>query len=226
MMIANLMLKEASSSSGLVTWYLTRNMAICSYIALTLTVLLGLTITLARNTGERVVWQLQDLHYTLATLTGVLIIGHMATLYFDTFMQFSLGNLLLPLNQPTDTLTVDLGVIGFYGMVTLLLTSWLKKRMSYTIWRIIHYVSFATFVLVTLHGWLTGTDSATSLMISLYFGCTLAVVSVLAPRLFVSPKPHRGNPPQVVPLSLVIPLILGVVGTLTMFLLLNTFVQL
>jgi methionine sulfoxide reductase heme-binding subunit len=177
-------------------------MALGAYFTLTLAVLFGLTISLARVTGERVKWHIQDLHYTFATLTCVLMAGHMVTLLFDTYLPFSISNLLLPLNQPTSPITVDLGVLGFYGMITLILSSWLKKRMPYSVWRTIHYISFATFILVTVHGWLTGSDSATIWMRSLYFGCTLAVGALVAARIFISPQPHKGNPPRAIPVSI------------------------
>ncbi len=201
-------------------WYLTRDMAVTAYITLTLSVLFGLSISLARVTGERVMWHIQDLHYTFATLTGILMVGHMTTLLLDSYISFSIGNLLLPLSQPLDTFTVDLGVVAFYSMVALLLSSWFKKRMTYSVWRIIHYVSFVTFILVTIHGWLTGSDSVTTWMQSLYFGCTLAVGSLIAARIFLSPKPQKGNPPKVIPVSLVIALVIGVIASIAMFIVL------
>jgi len=212
-----MIIAQITTSSSPFDWYLTRDLAIAAYFTLTLTVLFGLAISLARVTGERVVWHIQELHYTFATLTGVLMAGHMITLFLDSYLPFSLANLLLPLSQPINTITVDLGVLGFYGMLTLLLSSWLKKRMTYSVWRAIHYVSFATFMLVTVHGWLTGSDSATTLMRSLYFGCTLAVSALMAARIFISPQPHKGNPPRAIPVSLVAALIIGVLGTTAMF---------
>ena len=212
-----MIIAQITTSSSPFLWYLTRDMAIAAYFTLTLTVLFGLAISLARVTGERVMWHIQDLHYTFATLTGVLMAGHMLTLLFDAYLPFSIANLLLPLSQPTSTFTVDLGVLGFYGMLALLLSSWFKKRMTYSLWRAIHYVSFVTLILVTVHGWLTGTDSATTLMRSLYFGCTLAVGALIAARIFISPRPHKGTAPRAIPVSLVIALVIGVIGTSAMF---------
>lgn len=221
MVLALMILAQLTATSNPLFWYLTRDLAIAAYITLTLAVLFGLAISLARVTGERVMWHIQELHYTSATLTGVLMVGHMLTLTLDSYMPFSLTNLLVPLSQPISTLTVDLGVISFYGMLALLLSSWFKKRLPYTVWRTIHYVSFATFVLVTLHGWLTGTDSATAWMPCVYFGSALAVGVLTAARIFSSPQPQKGKAPMVIPISLVIALIVGGIGMLAMFILRN-----
>lgn len=214
---------QITTTSSPFYWYLTRDMAIAAYLTLTLSVLFGLAISLSRVTGERVMWHIQDLHYTFATLTGVLMLGHMLTLVLDTYISFSIANILLPLNQPSgvNAFTVDLGVISFYGMLALLLSSWLKKRLVYTVWRAIHYVSFGTFILVTIHGWLTGSDSVTTWMISLYFGCTLAVGALIAARIFISPQPQKGKAPKAIPLSLIAAIIIGVIGTLAMFIVRN-----
>src|SRR5450432_1175457 len=190
---AFMIIAQITTTSNPFYWYLTRDMAIAAYITLTLSVLFGLAISLSRVTGERVMWHIQDLHYTFATLTGVLMVGHMLTLMLDSYLPFSITNLLIPFAQPkgVTALTVDLGVISFYGMAALLLSSWLKKRLVYTVWRAIHYVSFGTFILVTIHGWLTGSDSVTTWMISLYFGCTLAVGALIAARITIHSPFHR-----------------------------------
>lgn len=211
-----MIIAQTATSSSPFDWYLTRDMAIAAYLALTLTVLFGLVVSLARVTGERVIWHIQELHSTFATLTGVLIVGHMLTLLLDSYIPFTLTNLLLPLSQPVSTVSVDLGVLSFYGMVTLLLSSWLKQRITYSLWRAIHYVSFATYILVTAHGWLTGSDSVTSWMPSVYFGCSLAVGALVAARIFISPKPHKGTPPQAIPVTLVAAIAIGIVGTIAM----------
>jgi len=212
-----MMIAQLTASADPFYWYLTRDMAVAAYFTLTLTLLFGLAISLARMTGERVVWHIQELHYTFATLAGILLAGHMITLLFDTYIPFSLANLLLPLSQPTSTFTVDLGVFGFYSLLALLLSSWLKKRMPYTVWRAIHYVSFVLFILVTVHGWLTGSDSVTTWMRSLYFGCTLAVGALTAARIFISPQLHKRNLSRAIPASLAVALIIGGIGTIAMF---------
>jgi sulfoxide reductase heme-binding subunit YedZ len=219
-----MIIAQITTTSNPFYWYLTRDMAIAAYITLTLSVLFGLAISLSRVTGERVMWHIQDLHYTFATLTGVLMVGHMLTLMLDSYLPFSLTNLLVPLSQPSgvNALTVDLGVISFYGMLALLLSSWLKKRLVYTVWRAIHYVSFGTFVLVTIHGWLTGSDSVTTWMISLYFGCTLAVGALIAARIFISPQPQKGKAPRAIPVPLIAAILIGVLGTIAMFIVHNT----
>lgn len=214
-----MVIAHAVTSTDPFYWYLTRDLAIAAYLSLTLTVLFGLAISLARVMGERLQWPIQDLHATFATLTGVLLLGHMLTLMLDAYLPFSLKNLLVPLQQPTHTIPVDLGVLSFYGLLALLVSSWFRKHVPYAVWRLIHYLSFATFCAVTIHGWLTGSDATTTWMQGIYLGSTLAVGSLVVARLFLSPQPQKGHPPKMIPLSLLIALFMGGIGMGLMLLL-------
>ena len=201
-------------------WYLTRTFAVGAYITLFLTVVLGITRSLAHATNERVSWMLDELHIIAAILTGLLTAGHLLTLFFDPFYAFGLTNLLLPLSQPVSTLAVDLGVLALYALVALLLSSWLKPRISYAVWRAIHYASFAAFVLVTLHGWIAGTDSLTNWMPALYIGCSAGVAYLVGGRLLADDRRaarRRVVAGNGVPAALIAALVIAGIGPLVIF---------
>lgn len=170
-------------------WYLTRMLAISAYLALALSVILGLLRTLARRTRESISWMVDELHQVLATLAGVLVIGHLVTLAKDEFIPFSVKNLLLPGDQPYKPFAVNLGVLALYTLAALLLSSWFKRRLPYGFWRALHFISFATFLLVTLHGWQAGSDVDEPWMRAIYGAASAAVAFLLLMRLFTrAPK--------------------------------------
>jgi DMSO/TMAO reductase YedYZ heme-binding membrane subunit len=69
--------------------------------------------------------------------------------------------------------------------------------MKHATWRTLHYVSFAVFFLVTLHGLLAGSDSGQPWMILVYLGASAAVVLMTLIRLLwvpdSAPSPARPN---------------------------------
>jgi DMSO/TMAO reductase YedYZ heme-binding membrane subunit len=67
--------------------------------------------------------------------------------------------------------------------VVVLVSSWLRRRISYRLWRRLHYVSFVTFVLVTLHGLLAGSDAGEPWMRAVYYGASAAVGFLVLMRL-------------------------------------------
>lgn len=189
-----------AAQSNEVLWYLTRMTAVSAYIVLTLSALLGMARGVARASGERLSWVIDELHQVLATIFGGLVLVHLITLYYHTFIPFSLVNFLVPGHQPYRPVAVNLGVLGLYGLVVVLVSSWLRRRISYRVWRRLHFVSFVTFVLVTLHGLLAGSDASEPWMRAVYFGASAAVGFLvllrLLPLLRRAPSTEEAAPDQ------------------------------
>ena len=53
-----------------------------------------------------------------------------------------------------------LAAIVFWGMLLLTLSSWLRSYMSFVVWRVVHTLALAAFVLGLVHGMTAGTDSS------------------------------------------------------------------
>lgn len=174
-----------ASAASPTLWYVTRAMGIAAYIALSLSVALGMLRTIARSARERLSWVVDELHQFVATLAGVLIFGHLIALALDPFLPFSIANLLLPIAEPYRPLAVSLGVLSLYGMIVLLFSSWLRRRIPYKMWRLLHYASFITFVLVTAHGWLAGSDTGEPWMRAIYGFAAAAIAFMTIARMLV-----------------------------------------
>lgn len=177
--------RAAAAAPSPTLWYVTRALGVSAYVALTLSVGLGMLRTIARNARERLSWVVDELHQFIALLAGLLVLGHLVALALDPFLPFSVTNLLLPVAEPYRPLAVSLGVFSMYGMVILLFSSWLRRRMSYRAWRLLHFVSFATFILVTAHGWLAGSDTSEPWMRAVYGFSAASVAFLTLARMLV-----------------------------------------
>lgn len=172
-------------------WYITRAAAVSAYLLLTLTVALGMLRSLARDLSIRVGWVLDEIHQFVALLAGAFVLLHLTTLAFDPYITFSAANLIIPFAQPYRPFATDLGVLALYTLVVVLVSSWLRRRMSYRVWRGVHYTSFATFFLVTLHGLLAGADANQPWMHAVYIGSAAAVVFLIFFRI-LAPAGEKG----------------------------------
>lgn len=168
-------------------WYLTRALATAAYLTLTVSILLGMLRSVARQTKERLSWIVDELHQVLSTLAMILVIGHLLTLLVDPFLPFTLSNLLLPFTEPYRPLAVRFGVLAVYGMVVLLLSSWIRRRIPYRLWRAVHYLSFLAFALATAHGLLAGSDAGEPWARAMYGGAATSVIFLFLVRVFSSP---------------------------------------
>ena len=141
-------------------WFLSRSSAMAAYWLLWLSMALGLMITnkLARLwPGGPVAF---DLHQ-YATLLGLaFVLFHALILLGDRYIHYTLGSILLPFaSGEYKPFWVGLGQVGFYLMALVAFSFYLRKRITTRVWRLIHYLSFAVFVLALAHGVLSGSDS-------------------------------------------------------------------
>jgi predicted ferric reductase len=189
----------AATVSGPTLWYVTRACAVAAYVLLAVSVALGTLRAIARRTGEHLSWLADELHQFIATLAGVLIAAHLVTLVLDTYKPFTVANILLPLDEPYRPFAVVLGVYAFYGMVVLLFSSWLRRRVPHRFWRAIHYLSFLTFALITAHGLLAGSDAQEAWMRGLYAWAAGSVCFAMLVRFVFSRPPKAARAEAVAP---------------------------
>ncbi|HEY7833707.1 MAG TPA: ferric reductase-like transmembrane domain-containing protein [Ktedonobacterales bacterium] len=186
-------LRASATTANPLLWYVTRAAAVSAYITLSCTAALGIWRSLGRVTRRRVSWLLDEAHQYLALLTAAFILLHLLALVFDPLIPFAPLNLLVPLGEPYRPFAVDLGVLTLYALVIVLVSSWLRRSLSFASWRALHYVSFVAFVLVTLHGLLAGSDAGQPWMRLVYIGASLAVGLLVIMRL-MTPTPHPAGP--------------------------------
>ncbi len=166
-------------------WYVTRAAAISAYVALAVTTGLGLLRSLARSLGVGISWALDELHQFVALLAAAFVALHLLSLLLDPYLPFPLSSLLLPVAEPYRPLASALGVLGLYALAVVLVSSWLRRRLPYRLWRGLHFASFVAFALVTLHGLLAGADAAQPWMRAVYTGAAASIVFLVLARMLV-----------------------------------------
>ena len=143
-------------------WYLSRGSAFTAYFLLWLSMILGTGITNKLSALWPGLPPTIELHQFASILGLAFGLFHGLILMGDHYINFSIVQILLPFaTTGFKPLLVGLGQIGFYTMLILNLSFYIRKKIGPKTWRAIHYVSFATYILVLVHGLLTGSDSST-----------------------------------------------------------------
>lgn len=156
-----------------ITWYLIRAAGITAYTLLTVSMVWGLAVS------SRVVkdWSPGALSMLLHSTVSWLALGfsafHMLLLLVDKFFSYQITDVLIPFVGPYRPLAVGLGTLAFWILVFVTPSFALKKRLfSQRAWKLLHYTSYAAFLMVTAHGIAAGTDSG-------HIGFRLLIVSSL-----------------------------------------------
>jgi DMSO/TMAO reductase YedYZ heme-binding membrane subunit len=163
--------------STTVTWYVARAGGLVAFGLLTLVVVVGLALSRRARLSAWPRFAVEDVHRFLGLLTGFFLGVHGLALLLDTYLPFSLSNLVVPGTAAYRPLATALGVVGAELLFALAITNGLRKRLPHRLWRRVHYLSFAVWALALVHGIAAGTDTRTIWGMAFY---TAAAGSVTA----------------------------------------------
>jgi hypothetical protein len=174
------------------TWIVLRAAGIGAYVVLFASVAFGLVAT-SGPFGKRFAKASSiSIHQFLSTVGLVLLGIHIGGLLLDTYMHFGPKEVLVPGASSYRPFAVALGVIGVYGTVLVLVSSWIRRRYSPKLWRALHMAAVPTFILAMLHGIFAGADTTRRWMFLTYVLTACVVVFLLILRgLTVGLRPVR-----------------------------------
>jgi sulfoxide reductase heme-binding subunit YedZ len=134
----------------------------------------------------------EDVHRFGGLLVGSLIGAHILAIAADSFLPFSLTQLLVPFASAYRPLWTGLGIAAAELLLALAITNRYRRRLPYRLWRRAHYLNFAVWTFASLHGLMGGTDRG-AVWLAILYGVSVATVLVLllwrfAKRPFRSPR--------------------------------------
>ncbi len=141
-----------------VSWHMVRSAGLTAYILLGASTLWGvfLATRAIKDWSPGPVSLL--LHASASWLAVVLGFAHAGLLLFDRYYQYKLSDLLVPFTGPYRPLAVGLGTLSLWFALAITISFSLRKLLGQRNWRLLHYTSYVTFLLVTVHALLAGTD--------------------------------------------------------------------
>lgn len=163
-------------------WILARSTGTAALVALTLSVLTGIALRtgtfawLSHNRGVRVV------HGFLTVLWIPLALAHVIALLFDRYARVGLIDLVIPFGVEYGRLAVGLGTISAQLIVVVLISTWLRSRLTLGRWRAFHRLSYVAIAAAFAHGIMSGTDLANPVIAALAWAAALGVALVASRR--------------------------------------------
>lgn len=154
------MANSLAGESPKVYWYLSRATAFVSLTILWLSMALGLGIT---NKMARL-WPGAPaafaIHEYVSLLGLAFALFHALVLLGDHYINFTISQIFMPFStvdyRPA---WVGIGQIGFYVWLIVALSFYIRSLIGQKTWRVLHYLSFAMYIMGLLHGLFSGTDS-------------------------------------------------------------------
>jgi len=153
-------------------WYLTRGSGVVALVLLTAGIVLGvLTSTrwAARSWPRFVV---SGLHRNLTLLALAFVVVHVLTTILDGYAPVGLKDAVIPFASRYRPVWLGFGALAFDFLLALIVTSLLRARLGFRMWRAVHWLAYAAWPVALVHAFGTGSDARTG-----WFGL-LALASV------------------------------------------------
>jgi len=166
-------------SSSPAIWYAARASGVAAYVVLSLVVCLGLTLGKKAQSSRWPRFSIEDVHRFGGLLVGSLVGVHVLAIAADSFLPFSLTQLLVPFTASYRPLWTGLGIAAAELLVALAITNHYRRRLPYRFWRRAHYLNFAVWTFASLHGLMGGTDRGAPWLAILYGLSVAAVLTLL-----------------------------------------------
>jgi sulfoxide reductase heme-binding subunit YedZ len=180
-------------ASTAIDWYAARAGGIVAYVLLSAVVILGLALAGKERLRNWPRFAIEDVHRFGGLLVGAFISLHVLTIVIDSQAHVSLVQAIVPFTSGYRPVWTGLGTVAAELLLALALANRYRKRISYRLWRRLHYLNFAVWLAATWHGVGAGTDGTAPWMLAIYI-CAIGTVSALIIRRTLRvPAPARTN---------------------------------
>jgi hypothetical protein len=163
-------------------WYIARSSGLLAWALMTASVVLGIIMGARLVKAPSKAWQ-TDLHRFLGGLSVVFVGVHIFGLVADSYVHFGWSEVLIPFASSWHPAAVAGGVVAMYLLVAVEITSLLRKHLSKTLWKGVHFASYPMFALTTLHAITAGTDTRTTLVTLLVATGVIVIGALTVTRL-------------------------------------------
>lgn len=177
------------AASEKLSWFISRSSGWVAAALMALSVIWGVLGSSKLIERRGVPRWLQDLHRYLALLTVIFIAVHLLALVGDNYMHIGWRELFVPYALRWKPGAVAWGVVAFYCIAVVQVSSWLRPWLSKPLWRRLHYLSYPALWMAVVHGLKAGTDASN-------IGIRLGVIVLVAVTAFTTAVRILGTRPR------------------------------
>lgn len=143
--------------SGQAFWFISRASGVVSVVLLTIVVCLGVVTAGRRRPHGTSATVVMGMHRWLSLGMLVFLAVHIVTAIVDGYVPIGWLAAVVPFTSGYQPLLVGLGTLGVDLLVVVMVTSYLRHRIRERDWRLVHWLSYAMWLVAVVHGFTMGT---------------------------------------------------------------------
>jgi methionine sulfoxide reductase heme-binding subunit len=179
-------------------WYASRATGVVAFLLLTLVVLIGITVSRKGRVPGLPRFAVMGLHRRVSLLAVVFLAVHVLSAVADPYVSIRLAAVVVPFTSAYQPVPTGLGAVALDLGFAVLVTSLLRKRIGWRIWRTVHWLAYAAYPVAVLHGLTSAKDLRSGWLLALTVVCLLSVAGAVAWRL-AGTRRHQGQRQRPVP---------------------------
>ena len=164
-------------------WLTSRAAALTAFFVLAAALVTGQALRSAMFEGAMRNRDLSSVHRFLTVCWVPFVSLHVLAMTLDAVARISPADLIIPFRIAYAPLAIGLGTVGFDLLLIVTFTGYLRRYLDPLAWRWLHRLSYPMFGVFALHGLLSGTDFARSLVLAPAAGVVAFIVIVSLARL-------------------------------------------
>ncbi|HRY31319.1 MAG TPA: ferric reductase-like transmembrane domain-containing protein [Candidatus Paceibacterota bacterium] len=161
-------------------WYLSRASGLVAFAAFFIIMLSGVGFITGHSYRFMEPIKAWFTHKVLGITLGISLFVHIISLYFDRFVSFDFKTLLIPFLSDYGGIWLAIGIIAFYLILLIIISSLVLINKKPRTWKLIHILSYLAGVLIFFHALYLGTDLANgaSRIIFIVLGFLIFITSI------------------------------------------------
>ena len=179
-----------AASNAKLFWYVTRGSGVVALLLLTASVVLGVLSTVRWRSDRWPRFAVTGLHRNLTLLSIAFVVVHVVTTVLDGYAPVALQDAFVPFVSRYRPVWLGLGAVAFDLLLALVITSLLRARIGFRLWRCIHWLAYASWPVALIHALGTGSDARITWMVAVGIGALLVALLAVIARVALGSGPR------------------------------------
>ena len=181
--------------SGTALWYASRATGVISLILLSVVAILGIVVNRQGRLPGLPRFAVTGLHRSLSLLTVAFLGTHIVTAIADGYVHIPWLSTVVPFTSAYERFWIGLGTVAVDLVAAVIVTSLLRARLRPSVWRAVHWLSYASYPVVVIHSIGASKDLRSGWLLALTMASVFAVVTAIGYRIIDAsaaiPRPRR-----------------------------------
>ena len=179
-------------------WFVSRASGLAVLASFSAVMVLGVAQRMGSAPRRWPRFAVAELHRTLALFSVAFLALHIVTAILDPYVTIGWAATVLPFAAGYRTLAVGLGTLAVDLGGAVLVTSLIRMRLGWRVWRAVHWLAYAAWPVAFVHALTAGNDLRIWWVALAVWGSAVAVATAAVARLLeaIRPGTRSGRPAE------------------------------